>query len=309
LASGGGGLPARAPADERSVIEELIVEARGPRYAAPIRRDSIGRVWVPVAINGRGPFRLVVDTGATSSVIVSSVARRLGIPTKSATKVLVQGATGVDTVPYVTAEQMELGDLLFNQAKLLIVPDVFGGADGVLGVRGLPDMRIHLDFRREITEIEYARHRQRLPGEWLEFSAAPGRLARLDLWVGGVRTKAVIDTGAQQTIGNDRLRKALLLRGRSTQDADIVGVTMDITQAKSIRIHALAFGSVVVRNVAISFGELPVFEHWRLNGEPALLLGMDVIEKLEAFEIDYQQGKLHLRARSGETSHGQKQRS
>jgi predicted aspartyl protease len=158
-------------------------------------------------------------------------------------------------------------------------------------------MCIQIDFRRDLTEIEYARNKEWPPGEWMEFSAAAGRLARLDLRVGGVRTKAVIDTGAQQTIGNDRLRKALLLRGRKTEDADIIGVTMDITQAKSIRIPSIAFGSMQVRDVAISFGELPVFEHWRLNGEPALLLGMDVIERLETFQIDYQQRKLHLRAR------------
>jgi predicted aspartyl protease len=289
--------PPPAQADDSSVLEELIVEAQRPRYAAPTRRDRIGRVWVPVAINGTGPFKLVVDTGATTSAIVSSVAKRLALPISPTARVLLQGATGIETVPYVIAEQMEVGDLMFNQAKLLIVPNVFGGAEGVLGVQGLTDMRIHIDFRRDITEIEYARNKEWPPGEWIEFSAALGRLALLDLQVGGVRTKAVVDTGSQQTIGNARLRKALLLRGRQTQDADIIGVTLDITQAKSIRIPSITFGSVQVRNVEISFGELPIFEHWRLNGEPALLLGMDVIDRLETFEIDYQQRKLHLRAR------------
>jgi predicted aspartyl protease len=289
--------PPPAQVDGVSVLEELIVEAQGPRYAARTRRDRIGRVWVPVAINGIGPFRLVVDTGATTSAIVSSVAKRLGLPTSPTARVLLQGATGVETVPYVIAEQMEVGDLLFNQEKLLIVSSVFGGADGVLGVQGLTDMRIHMDFRRDITEMEYARNREWPHGEWIEFSAALGRLPLVDLQVGGVRTKAVIDTGSQQTIGNDRLRKALLLRWRTTHDADIIGVTMDITQAKSIRIPSVTFGSVQVRRVEISFGELPVFEHWRLNGEPALLLGMDIIDRLETFEIDYQQRKLHLRAR------------
>src|SRR3954466_6724416 len=134
--------PAPAPTDDTRVLEELIVGAQAPRYAARTRRDHIGRVWVPVAINGKGPFKLVVDTGATTSAVVSSVARRLGLPMSPTDRVLLQGATGVDSVPYVTAEQMEVGDLLFHQAKLLVVPDVFGGAEGVLGVQGLPDLRI-----------------------------------------------------------------------------------------------------------------------------------------------------------------------
>jgi hypothetical protein len=99
--------------------------------------------------------------------------------------------------------------------------------------------RDFLVFRLELercwdagAQIEHARDEEWRPGEWLEFSAALGRQALLDLQVGGVRTKAVIDTGAQQTIGNERLRKALLLRWRKTQDADIIGVTSDVTQAK-----------------------------------------------------------------------------
>jgi len=288
--------PAPPPGDS-SVLEELVVEAHGPRYSAATRRDRIGRVWVPVAINGRGPFRFVVDTGATTSAIVSSAARRLKLSINPTATVLLQGATGVDSVPYVMAEALEVGDLLFREAKLLIVPDVFGGADGVLGVQGLRDMRIHIDFRRDLTEIHYAHDEEQQTGEWLDFSDALGRFALCDLQVGGVRTKAVIDTGAQQTIGNARLRKALLLRWRRTQDAAIIGVTMEITQAKSMRVPSITFGSVPVRNVDISFGELPVFDHWRLNSEPALLLGMDVIERLETFEIDYQQRKVHLRAR------------
>src|SRR5690606_32715782 len=38
-------------------------------YASPTRRDRIGRIIAPVIINGQGPFRFVVDTGATHSAI------------------------------------------------------------------------------------------------------------------------------------------------------------------------------------------------------------------------------------------------
>ena len=51
---------------------------REPRYVAPTRRDQIGRIWAPVLINGRGPFRLVLDTGASSSGVTAMVALALG---------------------------------------------------------------------------------------------------------------------------------------------------------------------------------------------------------------------------------------
>ena len=290
---------APAPTDATSrVLEEVLVEAREPRYAAPTLRDRIGRVWVPVMINGKGPFRLVLDTGATSSAIVSSVAERLGLPIVATARARLQGATGTAIVPYVVAEQMEFGDLSIDRAKLLIVPDVFGGAEGVLGTQGLADKRIHIDFRRDLIEIEYARRKPRPSGvSTVKFDVARGRLPVFDLLVGGVRTKAIIDTGAQQTIGNHRLREALLLRRREMHDADIIGVTLDVAQGQSIRIPPLVLGSVEVHRLHITFGDMSIFEHWHLTREPALLIGMDVIGAFETLIIDYPRRELYLRAR------------
>src|SRR5277367_6539915 len=53
---------------------EIVVEAPEPRFVAPTRRDKIGRIWAPVMINGRGPFRLVLDTGASRSAVNAQVA-------------------------------------------------------------------------------------------------------------------------------------------------------------------------------------------------------------------------------------------
>src|SRR4026209_2311683 len=58
--------------------EEVIVAAPEPRYVAPTLRDRIGRVWAPVYINGQGPLRLVLDTGASSSAVTALAAERLG---------------------------------------------------------------------------------------------------------------------------------------------------------------------------------------------------------------------------------------
>ncbi len=62
-------------------LTEVVVTGRERYYVAPTNRDGIGRVWVPVHINGKGPFRLVLDTGATRSAVSFRVATTLGIPT------------------------------------------------------------------------------------------------------------------------------------------------------------------------------------------------------------------------------------
>jgi predicted aspartyl protease len=290
-------IPAQVPPD---LVEEILVEAPEPRYVAPTLRDRIGRVWVPVMINGQGPFRLVLDTGATSSAIVKSVADRLGLTVDPESAVRLQGATGEAIVPYVVAEQMEVGDLLISRTRLPIVPDVFGGAEGVLGTRGLSDKRVHIDFRNDLIEINYARGKPR-PTDMstVKFDIARGRLTALTVVVGGVRTKAIIDTGAQRTVGNNRLRELLLLRKRRVEDADVIGVTLDVSQGEGIRVPPLLLGAVQVRNLQITFGEIPIFAHWELTREPALLIGMDVIGTLETFIIDYRRREIYLSARRG----------
>ena len=50
-----------------------------PGSSRPTRRDRIGRIWAPVEINGQGPFRLVLATGASHSALTPRLARTLGL--------------------------------------------------------------------------------------------------------------------------------------------------------------------------------------------------------------------------------------
>ena len=122
-------------------LEEVRVEAPEPRYVAPTLRDRLGRIWAPVYLNGKGPYRLVLDTGASSSAIVASVATDLGLPLDGAMKL--HGVTGSAIVPFVKVHTFVVGDMESHDKLLPIVPDALGGADGVLGMES-SDGQAHL---------------------------------------------------------------------------------------------------------------------------------------------------------------------
>lgn len=287
-----------APAANSARIEEVMVEAPEPRYVAPTLRDRIGRIWAPVLINGKGPFRLVLDTGASHSAIISRVATLLGIP-PSENMVRLNGVTGTAIVPTIHVDQIEVGDLLLQGAHLPIVPDVFGGAEGVLGNVGLADKRIYIDFKRDRIEIVRARNQFDAGGyETLPLRIARNHLLTIDVRIGGVRTRAIVDTGAQQTIGNTALREALIRRARNVKEHEIVGVTLDVAKGESIATPPVLLGSdVVIRSMHITFTDVFIFQHWKMTHEPALLIGMDVLGLLEEMIIDYRSRKLHIRTR------------
>lgn len=279
------------------IIDEVLVEAPQPRYVAPTLRDSIGRIWAPVFINGKGPFRLVLDTGATRSALLPRVARALQIPMQAST-MRVHGVTGSSDVSTVDVQQMEVGDLLMKSTRLPIVPDVFGGADGVLGNEALGDKRIFVDFRRDRIEISTSRSER--PG--VGMSKIPLKLTRGQLLsfktnIGSVSTTAVIDTGAQRTIGNQALRTALNRRQRDWQQEEIIGVTLDVEKGDSIPTPPIKFGRATISGVRVTFTDTEIFNHWQLTKEPALLLGMDVLGLLDVLVIDYKTQELHVRFR------------
>ena len=138
IAIGGlaGSFAARAqvttPTDTPNPLTEIVIAAPEPRFVAPTRRDKIGRIWAPVMINGQGPFRLVLDTGANRSAVNARVAQLLGVAPDATQSVLLRGVTGSVAVPTIRVKSFSVGDVIVTPAVLPIVTDALGGADGVL---------------------------------------------------------------------------------------------------------------------------------------------------------------------------------
>lgn len=293
--------PLAPPPPGSAVLDELAVTAAEPRFVAPTHRDRIGRIWAPVLVNGQGPFRLVLDTGASHSALTAELAATLGIPIDPKHQATLRGATGSVPVPMVRVETLEVGDLLMEPRRLPIVPDALGGAEGVLGTDGLGNKRIHIDFRRDRITIMRSRNERASQG----FVTIPvkflrGRLLVVDAYLGGVPVKAVIDTGGQATLGNEALRAALAERRRRQQAATpdtVTGATLDVQTGNRVATPSLAMGEILVRNAAMTFADFAIFEHWKLTKEPAMLVGMDVLGLLDTLIIDYRRRELQVKLR------------
>lgn len=282
-----------------SELSEIVVQAPEPRYAAPTLRDRIGRVWAPVVINGRGPYRLVLDTGANHSAVIAQVVNSLGISLAQASVIRVAGVTGSAIVPSISVQRMEIGDLSVASTVLPVVADVFGGAQGVLGTEGLADKRVLIDFGRDRVVIMRSRGAVNEHGlTTLPLRLLHDNLLALDVRVGGIRAKAIIDTGAQVSIGNTALRNAFSRRGmRDAVKEEIEGVTLDIANGDMMRAPPIEAGPIRFEGVSITYGDMYIFDRWQLAREPTLVLGMDVLGTVDMLVIDYRLRQLQLRLR------------
>jgi predicted aspartyl protease len=241
----------------------------------------------------------VLDTGATRSAVIQRVVDEAGLPVRP-NPVRLRGVTGSAVVAAVQAETLEFGELRIEGTTMPVVADAFGGADGVLGVEGMQDKRIEIQFLRDRISIARS-HRTPAPAGFatVPFRHAYNRGLRVDAMVGPIRTVAVIDTGAQVTVGNLALRDALARRRgqRDPLDDAVIGVTEDIQDAARVRVPGIVVGGLIVRNSEVMFSDLHIFEHWHLTSRPALIVGMDVLGTLDTLVIDYRRNELQLKLR------------
>ncbi len=307
MAARGGGEPASSttPAGQPGAaptppIPQVVVETTEPRYVAPTSRDRIGRIWAPVLIDGKGPFRLVLDTGASHSAIIGRVAQALGDTDPAAmTQTRVTGFTGSAIVPTVTVERMQVGDIDISPYTLPVVPDVFGGAQGVLGYETLGDKRIYADFGRDKLTIARS-HGDRVPYGFdkVPLKLIEGGLLVADIRVGGVRTQAIIDTGAQGSVGNLALLDALMRHPpANAEHAEIMGVTLAVQTGDNVPAPPIQMGTLTIQGVHIVFGDMYLFQHWEMTKRPTMVLGMDLLGSFQVLILDYRTREMMIQLR------------
>jgi aspartyl protease family protein len=104
---------------ERPSRVEPGVETGG--YAMSIRAGRDGHYWVTVAVDGTD-IRMLVDTGATTTLISKAAAARAGIhPGAGDYRVPVQTASGLAHAAEATVRTLRIGDARFDDVRVLVM--------------------------------------------------------------------------------------------------------------------------------------------------------------------------------------------
>lgn len=294
-------LLASAPEPETAPdLEESATAPEPPVYAAATTADRVGRIMAPVMLNGLGPFLFIVDTGASHSAISPRLAATLGLTPSMDKPLTVQGSTGSNVAPTVLVDRLEAGDMILKRHRVpVIAQGVLADADGILGVEGFDNLRVTVDFGMNRIKISRFRER-RLAGNWFSVPVTFefGRLMVATGRIGRVPVKAVIDTGAERSLGNLALRTALKLDQAAQQEhteSQVIGATEDEQAANTITSPMILLGETALVGVDVTYADLNVFRLWDLMDEPALIVGMDVLGTVRALMFDYRRGELLFR--------------
>jgi hypothetical protein len=250
--------------------------------------DNYGRPTAKVMLNGQGPFRFLVDTGSTTTVIAQRIADRLAAPILGLA--IVNGTTGTAMTPMARVDLLEAGVVKREAIKLAVLPD-YGLAreDGILGADVFAGRKLVFNISNRSVRIEPSRRGERTAPE-PNLKIRNGLLAEIDGRVGYVNTRLMLDTGAQHCIANMPLSNALRKvhpRLERVDNVKVVGVTGHVILGQFIALPKVDAKAFAVKDAGAVAADAPIFKVWGLEEEPALIVGVNLLSRLSMFSIDY----------------------
>ena len=255
-----------------------------------LEEERYERLTVPVTIDDAGPFNFMIDTGSQATAVTDAINERLSLV--PAGKAILVGTASRREVDLVEVGQLGLGSRTIRDIEAPVLRRAHVGADGILGLDSLQDMRVLIDFREETIAIADNDEMSSTRGYEIIVRARQklGQLLITNALVEGVRATVIIDTGAQTSLGNLALREKI--RQRRAQEivtTDVNGVTLvgQLSLAKSIRIQGLEF-----TNIPIAYADTPAFEALGLQEKPTLSIGMQHLKMFDRIAIDFSKRRI-----------------
>ena len=261
-------------------------------------READTRLNVDVMVNGRGPYRFIVDSGADTSAVGLRIAHNLELPL--GTPAILNATTSRDVVDRVKVDQLTVGPTTISDLMLPALREADLGGEGLIGIDALHQQRLLMDFEKHLIKVEDARKPPPFSPDDIVITAKRqhGQLILTQVRAGRINLDAVIDTGSEISIGNSALRDQLLRRGRdrfwSVQATGVTGVTVPLQLAL---VGERQIGTITLRNIPIAFADVPPFKLFGLSEQPSLLLGTDVLETFRRISLDFKARKVRFQLR------------
>jgi predicted aspartyl protease len=176
-----------------------------------------------VYLNGQGPFRMMIDTGASSSSVRPQVAARIGIrPLYAVELVTPAGAAKVAALRV----QVKVGGIADDDVELLEVNAAMRGVDGVLGQTWLSRHSYLLDYGGKQLVLDPPAPEEGLRLQLHTTDGRPGISAVVDR----VEQDLVIDSGASTLVLFRRPTSAFRAKLLTNQGTAITGVGMAVVE-------------------------------------------------------------------------------
>jgi predicted aspartyl protease len=260
-----------------------------------------GRPLVDAEVNGDS-VRLIVDTGAETTLLTSAAAQRLGVA-GTGTPIRLVGVGGEGTGAATLVHSLVIGELSLRNLPVVVDndgdsengPSLGRVADGILGLDVLSHFDVDLDMPNGRITLYRARACENGKPDWtLAYATLDAEVsARLHLIVpiglDGRTLSATVDSGSDSTVLADRDMARFGLTPSVLRRDPVIRVRGIAPTLSPIRVHrfdALTIGDLLFLHPQIPVSPLPDFV-----GD--MLLGSDVLRDHRAW-LSWGSGRVYV---------------
>lgn len=265
---------------------------------APLSFSASGHVVAPVRINSGDQYLFVVDTGAEGSAVYARFAHELNLDLAGEEQIV--GQTGSASLPLRRITRLEVDGTTVGPIVASELPDRRDGAV-MAGIIGLDVMGRHLvDFdlpaaRLSLLDGAEAQALIATLGPAAAARTITGGLLAVPVEVNGVTGWGVIDTGARETRINTRFATmANVAEDKGGAAATVHGATNAASSLRPGTTRSVRMLGKDLGETSIRIADLPVFESFGLQDEPAMIIGADYLGRFRLL-IDFPTHRVWLR--------------
>lgn len=257
-----------------------------PAFAAvPLTPAGNGHLLVPAYINDKGPFPVILDTGADESGLYVWFAKQQQL-TPGRTQV-VGGMTGEMEMPTYTLQRVEIDKRAITNVTADSYPDRHdvereAGAvgndlmDGTVTVFDFPCQQVQV-WPKPVNMASLLSPKARM----LEGGTVKdGTQLTFPVTIHGVTGVAVLDTGSRDSRINSQFAHAAGIDPSSSAFHDsetIYGANSKGMPSRKGPIGTVSFAGLEVPNAQAKVMDLPVFDSFGIGNGPAMIFGLDLM--------------------------------
>lgn len=253
-------------------------------------RIAGGKLIVASLMSGKeGPFDFVLDTGADTTIVDSSIAGKLGFAALDTIRQ--SNLTGSQMVEYGTITSLSAGPvradhLLVLVESLAVVRRIDSHIVGIVGQNFLSHFNYLLDYRKHLLRIEGGNEiASTLQGDRVPMEARENNrmmVAAVAQSQSRAALKLMLDSGANSLVLLNRASNALDLRG---EESATLSTTMGNSRVRTGLVGSLNVGPETLRNLVAT---LPAIDPGGRNGDgllPTALFDAVYVNNREGFVV------------------------
>ena len=251
-------------------------------------------IVIAAALNGRGPFRFLLDTGATHHVLKPEAARALGLKLEGGGEIDAGGGGTVEAAVARVAE-VRVGAFTLKGQRFFVTPlPASYPFDGFLGAELFKHFIVDIDFRRSlVTLTRPGGFRYRGAGVGLPLKLYGGLIPQVEGEVDGAAGRFKLDTGynGELALFADFTERHGLLAKYAPQKSGPGGLTLagEVGDSPVARIRRLGLGALAVDDVLTSF----FMEKGGSNSAFSGAIGTALLKRFKVI-IDYERRRVIL---------------